>query len=139
MKRPGSGSVPKMTDREALSLWTEGYVRAWESNDPVEIAALFTGDARYFPEPHEAPWEGRDTIVREWLEHKDEPGDHTFRWDVLAVDGDLGFVRGWTTYLRDPPTRYGNLWVARLEDDGRANEFVEWWGRVPEDTPAVPG
>jgi ketosteroid isomerase-like protein len=134
MAATGSGSVPNMTDHEALRRWTEGYARAWESNDAADIGALFTDDARYFPEPHAAPWEGRETIVSEWLSHKDEPGDHTFRWEVMAVDGDLGFIRGWTRYL-DPPNAYGNLWAVRLQDDGQAREFVEWWVRVREDTP----
>lgn len=123
-----------MTDLETLRRWTKGYVRAWESNDPAAIGALFTEDARYFTEPHAAPWEGREAIVRAWLENKDEPGDHTFRWEPMAVDGDLGFVRGWTNYT-DPPTAYGNLWVVRLDADGRASEFVEWWVRVREHTP----
>lgn len=133
-----SGSVPGMTDREALSRWTEGYVGAWGSNEAAEIGALFTDDARYLPAPHATPWEGRDAIVREWLARKDEPGDHTFRWEVLAVDGDMGFVRGWTTYRGDPPTAYDNLWMVCLAEDGRAREFVEWWVRVREDTPAAP-
>jgi hypothetical protein len=45
---------------------------------------------------------------------------------VLAVAGDLGFVRGWTTYT-NPPTAYSNLWVVRLAADGRCVEFTEWW------------
>lgn len=127
-----------MSDREAVRRWAEGYVGAWESNDAADIGALFSEDARYYPEPHAEPWLGRASIVREWLRHRDAPDDHTFRWEVAAVDGDLGFIRGWTSYV-DPPNEYGNLWVVRLQDDGRAREFVEWWVRVPADAqPATP-
>ena len=128
-----------MSDRmEGLRRWVDGYVRAWNSNDPDEIAALFTEDASYFTEPHATPWVGREEIVREWLGRKDEPSDHTFRYEPLAVDGDLGFVRGWTTYADDPPKEYGNLWVIRLAPDGRASEFTEWWVRVRAKTPPFP-
>ena len=55
------------------------------------------------------------------------------------MDGDLGFVRGWTTYTQqDPPREYGNLWVIRLTDDGRASEYTEWWVRVRDSTPPFP-
>jgi hypothetical protein len=47
---------------------------------------------------------------------------------VLAVAGDLGFVRGWTTYTEE--SDYSNLWVIRLAADGRCSEFVEWWMEV---------
>jgi len=128
-----------MTDREALSRWTEGYLKAWESNDPADIRSLFTEDARYFTEPHAAPWTGHDEIVKEWLARKDESGDYTFRWEILALDGDVGFVRGWTLYpLEDPPKEYGNLWVIRLAEDGRASEYTEWWVRVRETSPPFP-
>jgi hypothetical protein len=56
------------------------------------------------------------------------------------LDGDLGFVRGWTTYTQEtPPKEYGNLWVVRLADDGRASEYTEWWVRVRDTTPPFPG
>jgi len=131
-----------MTDREALGRWIEAYVKAWESNDPADIRALFTPEAHYLPEPHAKPWVGHDEIVREWLARKDEPGDYTFRWEILAMDGDLGFVRGWTTYAGeapgDPSKDYGNLWVIRLGTDGRASEYTEWYVRVRDTSPPFP-
>jgi ketosteroid isomerase-like protein len=131
-----------MTDREALGRWAEAYVKAWGSNDLADIRALFTPDAHYLPEPHAAPWIGQDEIVREWLARKDEPGEYTFRWEILAMDGDLGFIRGWTTYAGEGPTdpmrEYGNLWVVRLAPDGRANEYTEWYVRVRPTSPPFP-
>ena len=113
-------------DADRVREWVAGYVRAWNSNDPDDIAALFTEDARYLTEPHAEAWEGRDRIIQGWLEAKDEPGETSFEFDVLAIDGDLALVKGETTY-KTPPRKYSNLWELRLEADGRAAEFVEWW------------
>ena len=113
-------------DEGALRHWAEGYVRAWNSNDPRDIEALFTEDALYFTEPYAEPWRGRDEIVRSWLEIKDEPGQTEFRYDVLTTSGELGIIKGSTIY-KDPPKEYSNLWEIRLDSEGRAKEFVEWW------------
>lgn len=114
--------------REAdLDRWVEAYRRAWESNDPGDIAALWTEDAAYYRRPDDDPVRGRDAIVAEWLEIADAAGETAFEYEVLAHGDGVGFVRGWTTYLTEPPTEYSNLWVIRLAADGRAHEFTEWW------------
>ena len=107
--------------------WIAGYVRAWTSNDSGDIGALFTDDAQYRTEPYADPWVGRDEIVRQWLESKDEPGTWAFRSEPLALAGDVAFVRGWADYTDGEPRRYHNLWVIRLADGGRASEFTEWF------------
>ena len=116
--------------REDVSAWVDGYVTAWGTNDPGDIRALFTDDARYFTAPHREPWTGGDAIVEGWLGRKDEPGAWSFRFEVLGVDGNVGFVRGWTTQRGLPDC--SNLWVITLTPDGRASEFVEWWMEVEE-------
>ena len=113
-------------DATTLERWLAGYVRAWETNDPEDIGRLFAADAVYSTAPFGEPWRGREAIVAGWLDRKDEPGTWTFRYEVLAIAGDLGFVRGWTRYT-DPPAEYSNLWVIRLTSDGRCSEFTEWW------------
>jgi uncharacterized protein (TIGR02246 family) len=104
--------------------WVQAYVKAWESNAPADIEALFTEDAEYYTAPHREPWRGRQGIVEGWLKRKDEQGTWTFRFEVMAVADPLGFVRGWTVY--DDAT-YSNLWVIRLAADGRCEEYTEWW------------
>lgn len=111
---------------ETLERWVRAYCRAWESNEPTDIAALYSEGARYYQRPYFEPVEGRDAIVADWLERRDEPGDHRFRYEILGADGDTGFVRGWTSYA-DPPIEYSNLWVVRLDESGQATEFIEWW------------
>jgi ketosteroid isomerase-like protein len=125
----------EMVDRAAVEDWLGRYVQAWNSNDPQEIGALFTEDADYFTAPYRGPWHGRETIVREWLDRKDDSGTWTFEHEVLGVDGDRAFVRGFTRYTSpdDPdPGPFSNLWVIDLTREGRAARFVEWW-MVAED------
>ncbi|WP_328989922.1 nuclear transport factor 2 family protein [Kribbella sp. NBC_01245] len=114
--------------REAdLDRWVEAYRRAWESNDPADVIALWTEDAAYHRRPDEEPARGHDAILAQWLENADSVGETTFEYEVLAYGDGVGFVRGWTTYLTAPPMEYSNLWVIRLAPDGRAREFTEWW------------
>jgi ketosteroid isomerase-like protein len=110
--------------------WVNDYIQAWNSNDPGTISRLFTEDAAYYTEPHSQPWRGRDEIVRQWLRRKDEPGETRFRWHPLTVSAELAVVQG-TTLYRDPPRTYSNLWVIRLDADGRCAEFTEWWMQHP--------
>ena len=99
---------------DAVAAWVERYVPPGRANDPAAIGDLFAENARYCQRPDDEPWRGRDGIVAGWLESKDEPGTWTFRSEVLAVAGDLAFVRGWTHYV-EPPTDYSNLWVIRFD------------------------
>ena len=115
-----------MVNRDAVRAWIEGYVRAWNSNERDDIVRLFTEDARYFTEPHAQPWVGHDGIVEGWLGSKDEPGDTTFEFDVLAVEGALAVVKGETRY-KGSGKHYSNLWEITFADDGRATNYVEWW------------
>lgn len=114
-----------------VAQWVEGYIKAWKSNEPQDIAALFTADAEYRNTPHAQPWKGRDAIVQKWLERRDEPGTWTFRYEVLVEGTDPGIARGWASY-NNPPKNYDNLWIIRLDEQGRAREFTEWWMKIPD-------
>ena len=121
-------------DEKTLRAWVDAYVRAWTSNDPTEIGSLFAEDAVYVTSPYEEPWRGRDGIVAAWLERQDEPGRWTFNWEILAIAGDLGFVRGRTDYAAtadEEAETYSNLWVIRFDAAGRCVEFSEWWMKWP--------
>jgi SnoaL-like domain len=118
-------------EKSSFEDWVEKYVTAWNSNDPEDIGGLFTDGADYFTEPYAAPWRGRDEIVREWLEDKDEPGETEFSHEIIAVQDNLGFLRGKTVY-KTPPRTYENLWEITLDSSGAATRFVEWWMKVPD-------
>ena len=113
-----------------MSAWVERYIRAWNTNDPDEVAGLFTDDAVYLTGPLDIPWNGKDRIVEGWLEAKDEPGTTSFTYEVIAVDGELGVVQGRARYL-EPPAEYGNLCLIRLAPDGRCSQFTEYWMKAP--------
>jgi ketosteroid isomerase-like protein len=115
-----------MTDRATVTAWMAGYLRAWSSNEPADIEALFTPDAIYRPTPHSDGWRGREAIVAGWLGREDEPGTWSFEHTIVAVEGDVAVVQGRTVYTT-PPLDYSNLWILRLAPDGRCREYVEWW------------
>lgn len=111
-----------------VNSWMDKYQHAWTSNEPGDIKALFTEDAVYKDRPHTGkPWNGHQEIVEHWTgDSVDQPGDWTFEWTLMGMDGDTAFVQGLTTYLNGQPT-YDNLWVIRFAEDGRAREFTEWY------------
>ena len=111
-----------------------GYRRAWESNEPDDIRAIFTDDAEYRTEPYADPWTGIDAIIEGWLEAADEPGETTFDWKPLVTDDDLAIIEATTHYAAGDEADaavYSNLWVIRFADDGRATVFTEWWMEQP--------
>ena len=120
----------------SIDQWMQRYLDAWASDDPDHVAALFTDDAVYYTEPYAAPWEGREQIVREWIEHGDSAREWSFTYETLLEHGDLAIVQGHTHYGEitgpdaQPAADYENLWVVRLAPDGRAREFTEWWMRT---------
>jgi ketosteroid isomerase-like protein len=116
-----------MTESEVRA-WMEGYIKAWSSNDRDDIGQLFTSKGNYFTAPYRQPWSGRENIINGWLDHKDEPGEYEFDYEIMGVSGDTGFVRGWTSYVKEDKD-YSNLWVIRLDDNGQCYEFIEWWMR----------
>jgi hypothetical protein len=122
---PAPGYNGGMSD--AARSWMEKYIAAWASNEPDDIRELFTEEAVYATRPQDKdPWRGREQIVDRWLTARDDADEWTFDWTLLGTDGGLAFVQGFTHYLGDRPS-YDNLWVIRLEPDGRASEFTEWF------------
>lgn len=105
----------------------DGYVRAWTSVDPDDIAELFTPDAVYDPQTGDGEWEGRDEIVARWIQGAEEDGpDWEFEWRPLVEADDVAVVTAHTRYL-DPPASYRNLFVIRFDQSGRCRDFTEWW------------
>lgn len=110
---------------DAITEWMDGYLRAWESNDPADIAGLFTADAEYRSYPWAQPAVGTDAIVALWLETADPAGNHRFSWHVVGAAAEPHLVQGHTEY--DDGRVYENLWLVSLAADGRARSFTEWY------------
>jgi uncharacterized protein (TIGR02246 family) len=115
---------------EEVQAWIDAYVRAWASGDAAEIGSLFAEDARYFTHPFRPPWEGRDEIVRQWVEHPDDPESWQAEYQAVAVTGTTGVARGTTTYFHDDGsirTEYANVYLIEFDGQGLAREFTEFF------------
>ena len=112
---------------DALQTWLDAYVAAWRSYDPAAIGALFTEDACYAYHPWDAGDEvvrGRDAIVANWLEERDEPGSWEAAYRPGLIDADRATAVGMTRYADGKV--FDNLWELRF-DGGRCVEFIEWY------------
>lgn len=107
--------------------WLKAYVKAWKSNKPEQISDLFTKKALYSTGPFDKPWEGREAIQAGWIAIGDQPNDWKFDYEVIAADGNLGVIHG-TTIYKEAGT-FSNIWLIKLNKDGKAKEFREWFVR----------
>ncbi len=110
--------------------WLQGYVKAWKSNNPQDIAKLFTEDAYYSTGPFDDPWLGQEAIIDGWVGLDDRPSDWSFEYEVVAADGELGVMQGTTVYKS--AGTFSNIWLIRLAKDGRCKDFREWFVRKAE-------
>jgi uncharacterized protein (TIGR02246 family) len=117
-------------DRAGVDAWMAGYFAAWISNDPAEVAALFTENAVYQVGPFAEPWRGRDEIVRQWVSGRQDDVEHRHR--VLAVEGDTGVVE-WNVRATDPDsgvrTEMDGILHLTFAPDGACRAHREWFLR----------
>jgi hypothetical protein len=131
-------------DHNAFQRWLDAYVAAWRTYDPDAIRALFASDVRYAFSPFdEEPINGRDALVRSWLEAPDPPDLWEAEYRPLAIDGDVYVAHGRTRYFNDERTgvdrEFANVFVLRFDDADRCIEFTEWYmRRRPEPDPDEP-
>jgi ketosteroid isomerase-like protein len=116
--------------RDRVQAWLDAYVEAWRTYDPAAIADLFTEDATYLYHPYDPePLRGRDAIVADWLDDRDEPGSWSATYKPLLIEADRAVATGETRYA-DGRT-FSNLFTLRFAPDGRCAEFVEWFMEHP--------
>ena len=114
-------------DRERIAGWVDAYERAWRSAGTDTLAELFTQDATYLPSPFSAQIEGLAAIAEFWEEEREGPDEaFTLESEIVAVEGDTGVVRCEVTYGEPQKQVYRDLWIVRLDDDGRCFHFEEW-------------
>jgi hypothetical protein len=107
---------------DAITLWVDGYLRAWRSNASADIAALFTVDAEYHEAPFDTAWVGRDEIVTGWRSRWDwQQGGWTFEWSIVSVDGTTAVITGIGHYaeLGD----FDNVWTVTFDESGLCSRF----------------
>jgi hypothetical protein len=114
-------------DRATLQTWVEAYERAWRTPGTEALAALFAENATYRTAPFEEPFRGLRAISAMWEGGRDGP-DESFELEseVIAVEGDIGVVRLEVRYGEPAFQTYRDLWVVRLDDEGRCTVFEEW-------------
>ena len=124
-----------MIDEIRIRDWLADYHHAWTTDDPAEVARLFTDDVLFYNAPFMEPLTGVDRVTEYWLDEAESGIPWSFEYQVLAQEGDLFVVRAVTTYPEgtqgaEAPEVFHNLWLVTLEG-GRASEFVEYYMLVP--------
>ncbi len=116
-----------MTDRATVSQWVADYEDAWRAPGTDGLAMLFSNDATYLHSPYEQPVVGLDAICRMWEDDRDGSNEiFTLTTEILAVEGATAVVRAEVHYGEPLRQEYRDLWILRLEDDGRCAWFEEW-------------
>jgi ketosteroid isomerase-like protein len=107
--------------------WVTAYECAWRTAGTDALAELFTPDATYQTTPFEQRHRGLAAIADVW-EALREGADEAFTmWsEVVAVEGDTGVVRCEVAYGEPHRRVYRDLWIIKLDDEGRCFQFEEW-------------
>ena len=107
--------------------WVSAYERAWRTAGTDQVAELFTPDATYQMAPFEDRRRGLAAIAELWEDEREGPDEvFTLQFEVVAVEGDTGVVRCEVAYGAPHNRIYRDLWIIRLDEDGRCFHFEEW-------------
>lgn len=88
-------------DSDTVTAWVDRYLVAWRSNDPADIAGLFTEDGEYHESPYETDWIGRGEIVEGWRSRWNwQEGGWTFEWWLVSIDGATAVITGVGRYAK---------------------------------------
>jgi hypothetical protein len=117
---------------DQLQAWLDRYVEAWKTYDPAKIAALFSEDISYRYHPNDEPEVGRDLLVSNWLDTRDEEGTYDAEYHPVAIDPDGTHVaNGWSRYYESPGgnmrDEYFNVYLMRFNEAGECSSFIEYW------------
>jgi hypothetical protein len=121
-------------NHDDVQAWLDAYVDAWRTYDPDAIRALFAENATYAYHPYDERDDvvkGREAIVANWLEERDEPGTWEASYRPLVVEGQRAVAEGTTSYANGDV--FWNLWTLRFDDENRCAEFVEWYMARPKE------
>jgi hypothetical protein len=114
-------------DRVALTTWVEAYEQAWRTRGTDSLDTLFCENATYRTAPFENAFRGLSAISAMWEQGRDGPEEaFELESEIVAVEGDTGVVRVEVRYGKPPSLTYRNLWLVRLDDEGRCTAFEEW-------------
>lgn len=115
-------------DLESFRAWLGRYFEAWASNDPSEVASLFSEDAVYWYGPFGEPARGRERIVENWVAGGVPTGlslDH----DALALDRDRGIAHWSASFPSEDggSVELDGILVCDFDAEGRCTLHREWY------------
>jgi hypothetical protein len=126
--------------RTQIREWVTDYERAWRTDGSGPLSGLFSEDATYSTSPFEEPHRGLAAIASMWERERLGP-DESFAMnsEVVAVEADTAVVRVEVRYGPPKEKLYRDLWIVRLDADGRCIHFEEWpfWPPGTEGAPAT--
>ena len=107
--------------------WATRYFTAWKTNDPALVESLFSEDAVYYYGPFRPPAQGRDEIVRRWIENGAQRSVTTAH-DVIAVNDDTAVIHWTVSFDTDTGrTSMDGVLIVKLDDRGACREHREWY------------
>jgi uncharacterized protein (TIGR02246 family) len=114
-------------DRAQVAAWVAAYERAWRSEGTDALGELFAPDASYSTGPYERSHLGLEAIAEMW-EAERRGHDEVFEMhtEIVAVEGDTGVVRVAVHYDEPRAQEYRDIWILRLDEQGRCFHFEEW-------------
>jgi hypothetical protein len=123
-------------ERRDLEAWIELYERAWRTPGTQLLADLFAPDATYSTAPFTDRHRGLAAIEQLWEAERTGPDERfTLTSEILAVEADTGVARIEVVYEDLSPhdgRHYLDLWIVRLDEQGRCTSFEEWFWLNPE-------
>jgi uncharacterized protein (TIGR02246 family) len=121
--------------RAALEQWLQRYEQAWETRDAARAAEIFTTDATYRETPFAEPFKGRAGIRDYWAGVTADQRDVDFRYDVIAVSGNVG-VAHWSASLTqassDAKVTLDGVFVLEFDAAGQLCRSLREWWHLPE-------
>jgi hypothetical protein len=116
---------------EQLRAWLERYFKAWISNDPDEVSALFSDGAIYYYGPFKEPARGRKSIVENWVSNPEGQQDVNASFEALAVNGDQGIAH-WNVRSRihsseNKKSEMDGILLLRFNPRMECTEHREWY------------
>lgn len=139
VRRRAGGEVAKLGPA-ALERWIAEYERAWRTDGTGPLRELFASAASYSTGPYETPQVGLDAIAEMWDGERSGPDEiFEMRSEIVAIQGDTGVLRVEIRYGPPKDQEYRNIWIVRLNKDGRCTHFEEWSFWPPGSGGAVAG
>ena len=118
-----SGTV----DRGRIEDWVAAYERAWRTAGTAPLAEIFSAEATYLTTPFAEPMRGLAELAEFWEAEREGPDEEfTLESEVVAVEGDTGVVRCEVVYGAPHDLSYRDIWIVRLDGEGRCFHFEEW-------------